>query len=44
MTAKNVNYVASGDMFVYWQFYPTGQEPWGKVTVWGAGEVLSSHA
>ena len=44
MTANNVTYAASGDMFGYWQFYPTGEDPWGKVTVWGIAEVLVSHA
>ena len=44
MTANNVTYAASGDMFGYWQFYPTTEDPWGKVTVWGIGEVLASHA
>ena len=44
MTANNVTYAASGDKFGYWQFYPTGEDPWGKVTVGGIGEVLASHA
>lgn len=44
MTANNVTYAASGDLFGYWQFYPTGEDPWGKVTVWGIGEVVESHA
>jgi hypothetical protein len=43
MTANNVTYAASGDLFGYWQFYPTGEDPWGKVTVWGIGEVVASH-
>ncbi|HCL93665.1 MAG TPA: DUF2855 domain-containing protein, partial [Gammaproteobacteria bacterium] len=43
MTANNVTYAASGDLFGYWQFYPTGDDPWGKVTVWGIGEVEASH-
>ena len=44
MIANHVTYAASGDIFGYWQFYPTGEDPWGKVTVWGIGEVLASHA
>ena len=44
MTANNVTYAASGHMFGYWLFYPTGEDPWGKVPVWGIGEVLASHA
>ncbi len=43
MTANNVTYATSGDMFGYWQFYPTGEDPWGKVTVWGIGEVVESQ-
>jgi hypothetical protein len=43
MTANNVTYAASGDVFGYWQFYPTGEDPWGKVTVWGIGEVVESR-
>ena len=43
MTANNVTYAASGDLFGYWQFYPTGEDPWGKVTVWGMGEVIASQ-
>jgi len=43
MTANNVTYAASGDMFGYWQFFPTGEDPWGKVTVWGIGEVVESR-
>ena len=26
MTANNVTYAASGDLFGYWQFYPTGED------------------
>ena len=44
MTANNVTYAASGDLFGYWQFYPTGEDPWGKVTVWGIAEVVESRA
>ena len=43
MTANNVTYAASGDVFGYWQFFPTGEDPWGKVTVWGIGEVVESR-
>ena len=30
MTANNVTYATSGDMFGYWQFYPTGEDPWAR--------------
>lgn len=42
LTANNVTYAASGDLFGYWHFYPTGEDPWGRVTVWGIGEVVES--
>ena len=32
LTANNVTYAASGDLLGYWQFYPTAEDPWGKVT------------
>jgi len=43
VTANNVTYAASGDLFGYWQFYPTEENPWGKVPVWGIGEVTASQ-
>ncbi|MBL6695447.1 MAG: DUF2855 family protein [Luminiphilus sp.] len=42
LTANNVTYAASGDLFGYWRFYPTGEDPWGAVTVWGIARVLES--
>ena len=30
MTANNVTYTASGNIFGYWQFYPTGEDPWAR--------------
>ena len=44
LTANNVTYAASGDLFGYWQFYPTGEDLWGSVTVWGIARVLESTA
>lgn len=44
LTANNVTYAASGDLVGYWQFYPTAEDPWGKVTVWGIAEVIDSQA
>ena len=44
LTANNVTYAASGDLFGYWQFYPTGEDLWGSVTVWGIARVLESVA
>ena len=44
ITSNNVGYAVSGDMIGYWQFYPTGEEPWGKVTVWGMADVVESRS
>ena len=44
VTANNVGYAVSGDMIGYWQFFPTGEEPWGKVTVWGMADVIESKS
>jgi Protein of unknown function (DUF2855) len=43
-TSNNITYAAFGDAMKYWQFFPTGQEGWGTVPVWGFGSVVqSSH-
>ena len=43
MTANNVSYAASGDMIGYWRFFPTHEDPWGKVPVWGMADVVASR-
>ena len=35
LTANNVTYGAFGDFLKYWSFYPTSEEGWGRVPVWG---------
>jgi Protein of unknown function (DUF2855) len=43
-TSNNITYAAFGDAMKYWQFFPTGQEGWGNIPVWGFGTVVqSSH-
>ncbi len=42
LTANNVTYAVSGDMIGYWNYFPTNEEDWGKVTVWGMGDVIES--
>lgn len=42
LTSNNVSYAVSGDMIGYWNYYPT-DAPWGKVPVWGIGEVVESN-
>ena len=43
VTANNVTYAAIGDMFGYWNFFPTGQEGQGIVPMWGHAVVESSN-
>ncbi len=42
LTANNITYAAFGDAMNYWQFYPTGEEGWGLIPVWGFGDVVQS--
>ena len=42
-TANNVTYGAFGDMMMYWNFFPA-PEGWGRVPVWGFGDVVESQA
>jgi hypothetical protein len=44
LTSNNITYAAFGDAMNYWQFFPSGEEGWGMIPVWGFGEVVrSSH-
>ncbi len=42
MTANNVTYAAFGDAMSYWDFFPSNEDGWGRVPVWGFGTVLAS--
>jgi hypothetical protein len=42
-TANNVTYGAFGDAMMYWNFFPA-PEGWGRVPVWGFGDVVDSKA
>ena len=45
LTSNNITYAAFGEAMNYWQFYPTGQQGWGIVPVWGFATVVQSlHA
>jgi hypothetical protein len=37
-----VTYAVAGDMLNYWSFFPA-EEGWGRVPVWGFGDVLRSR-
>jgi hypothetical protein len=44
-TSNNITYAAFGDAMHYWDFFPTGQDGWGIIPVWGFGRVVQSvHA
>ena len=42
-TSNNVTYAAFGDAMSYWQFFPA-PEGWGRIPVWGFGDVLASKS
>lgn len=42
LTANNITYAAMGGMLQYWQFFPSGEDGWGIVPVWGFGTVVES--
>lgn len=42
LTANNITYAAFGDAMQFWQFYPSGEEGWGIVPVWGFATVVQS--
>ncbi len=45
VTANNVTYAVIGDMFGYWNFFPTGASGQGVVPMWGHAVVeASNHA
>ena len=42
LTSNNVTYAAFGEAMSYWQFFPSGEEGWGCIPVWGFGDVVQS--
>ena len=42
LTSNNITYAAFGEAMNYWQFFPTGEEGWGTIPVWGFGSVVQS--
>jgi NADPH:quinone reductase-like Zn-dependent oxidoreductase len=44
LTANNVTYGAFGDFLKYWNFYPSAEEGWGRVPVWGFATVTESRS
>ena len=44
LTANNVTYAVFGEAMNYWDFFPTDEEGWGRVPMWGFAEVERSEA
>jgi hypothetical protein len=42
LTSNNITYAAFGNAMNYWGFYPTAEEGWGIIPVWGFGTVVES--
>src|SRR6478672_1671006 len=42
LTSNNITYAAFGDAMNYWGFFPTGEQGWGIVPVWGFATVVQS--
>jgi len=42
LTANNVTYAAIGHSLGYWDFFPTGDESFGRVPAMGFGELVAS--
>jgi hypothetical protein len=43
ITTNNVTYALFGERMSYWQFFPTEQQGWGIVPVWGFADVVESN-
>ena len=44
LTANNVTYAVMGEAMSYWDFFPTGEEGWGRVPMWGFAKIERSDA
>ncbi len=42
LTTNNITYAAFGDAMQYWYFFPTGQDGWGHMPVWGFADIVAS--
>lgn len=42
LTSNNITYAAFGAAMNYWEFFPSGEDGWGVVPVWGFGTVVAS--
>lgn len=44
LTTNNITYAAYGDAIGYWKVFPTGQDGFGMMPVWGFADVTHSRA
>jgi len=44
LTANNVTYAVFGDAMGYWRFFPSTEDGWGRVPMWGFATVAESKA
>lgn len=44
LTANNVTYGVVGHRIGYWKFFPTADEGWGVIPVWGVATVIESQS
>jgi len=42
ITTNNITYAAFGDAMQYWDFFPTNDDAWGHMPVWGFADVVAS--
>jgi len=42
LTANNITYATLGDTLGYWDFFPPADPGWGRIPVWGFGDVVAS--
>ncbi len=43
LTSNNITYGVFGDAMQYWNFFPA-EGTWGRIPVWGFGEIVESRA
>jgi len=44
LTTNNITYAAYGDALRYWTLFPTGEDGFGMMPVWGFADVTASRA
>jgi len=42
ITTNNITYAAFGEAMQYWGFFPTSDDAWGHMPVWGFADVVAS--